>query len=391
MTNMVAPASKAMQADRDLAWSVDIARDYIDRRGVVPADIVAHMTRLDYYRLLSPKSLGGLEMDPVEVLKIISRNAELDGSVGWIGMIYAGYSFFAGRLADSVSEEIFAARDSRVAGVMAPGGRATPVAGGYRLSGRWPFASGNEHAQWLLVGGLVWVDGGPEMDGPRPHIRLFFLPKEKFEVHDTWHVGGLRGTGSHDISLTDVFVEDKYSYNFLEDKPTRSEPIYRVPVFPLFSAVVAAATLGIARSGVNAYRHAAQKKVSYNSSGQQVSQADSYIAQFNLGKAQMLVDAAEAFLHSSMRELTDLAVSGTAPGNEVRARLRAACINVGINGVEAVTLLQKTLGTAAMFANSPLDKAFRDVNTASQHMCIQEKTLDTVGLIAFGKPPNGPV
>lgn len=375
----------------ELAHAIEIVRDYVERKRVIPSHILDGLDQNQQFQLFTPKALGGLELHPVEALRSMSAIARLDGSIGWVSMIYAVYSFFSGRLGEKVSAEIFGSGKHRVAGVMAPGGRAVPHGDGYLLTGRWAFASGCQHADWLIVGALVWVDGKPEMTDGVPHVRVFFVPKSQFEVNDTWHVTGLQGTGSHDIALSGVFASAEYSYNYIADESTRPEALYQVPVFPLFSGAVAAATIGMARRAIDSYKHSALKKVTWNADWQQVSLAQKSSAQTDLGRAEMLVDGAEMFLHGAINELSTSAMGGGGVSAAERGRVRAACINASINSVQAVNLLRKRLGTAALFKNHPLEKAFRDINTAAQHIVLNEDGLELVGRLSFGFPAMGAV
>lgn len=383
-------SAAATPGQQELAHAIQLVRDHVERNRVIPAHIVERLDKAQYFRLFAPKAMGGLELPPVEGLRAMTAIARLDGSVGWVTMIYGIYSFFAGRLGETVAAEIFGSGKHRLAGVMAPGGRAVPDEGGYRLTGRWPFASGCDHADWLMVGAMVWDGDRPQMRNGGPHIRLFFLPKDRLERYDTWHVTGLQGTGSHDIGLSNAFVSTEYSYDYQADAPTRPEALYQVPVFPLFCAAVAAAAIGIARGAIDAYRHTALKKFSWGSDGQQVALAQKASAQSDLGRAEMLVDGAEMFLHAAIDNLA-AAPQGPATAGGDRAKVRAACINAGVNCVQAVGLLRKRVGTTALFRHHPLEKAFRDINTASQHVSLSEDGLDVLGRLSFGFPPNGAV
>src|SRR5262245_5305098 len=210
------------EAVHALAPRIRAAADDIEASRRVPEALVQALADLGVFRLCVPRGLGGLEAHPSELADVIATIAAADGSTGWCAAIGATTGVVAAYLAEPVAREIYA--DPRVVtgGVYAPRGTAVPASGGWRVSGRWPFASGSEHCRWL-VGGCVVRDGGA------PRARLMLFPASEARILDTWHVAGLRGTGSHDMTVEDVFVPAERSVSIVDDRPRAQGPLYAFP------------------------------------------------------------------------------------------------------------------------------------------------------------------
>ncbi|HJQ84758.1 MAG TPA: acyl-CoA dehydrogenase family protein, partial [Candidatus Binatia bacterium] len=162
--------------------------DRTERERRVSAEIVAALAEAGIFRMCVPRALGGAEADPATMIAVLETLARADGSAGWSAMIAATSGVASAYLAPGAAREIYGAADGVAGGVYAPYGRATAVEGGYRLSGRWPFASGCEHCTWLTGGTMVEGAGG------KPEARLMLFPRSEVEIIDTWNVSGLRGT-----------------------------------------------------------------------------------------------------------------------------------------------------------------------------------------------------
>ena len=240
-----AHAERLLEYVRILAPLVEAERHDLDAKRELSPNLLDALHTSGLFRLWLPRQLGGAELDPLSGLQVIAAVAALDGSVGWNVMVAAAWGFFAGRLPARPAAEIFGDRRATVAGHLAPFGKAEVIKGGYRASGRWPFGSGGKHATWFLASCTVQKNGrarrGP--DG-RPETRLLLVPAAQCRIHDTWHVTGLRGTGSHDYSLNNVTVPAAYSVNVLADRPTRRERLYAFPLIPFVEAAVGAVPSG---------------------------------------------------------------------------------------------------------------------------------------------------
>jgi alkylation response protein AidB-like acyl-CoA dehydrogenase len=335
--------------------------------------------------LLVPRELGGLELEPLAALDVLEEVAAADGSAGWTVMIGATTGVVAAYLPDDAAREIWG-RDPDVVtgGVFHPRGRATVVDGGYRVTGRWPLASGCEHCTWLL-GGCVLLEGGtPRLraDGA-PDVRMTIFPASDARVIDTWDVSGMRGTGSHDIAVEDLFVPHARSVWFSTDAPRRGGALYAFPVFGLLALGIAAVALGIARGAVADLARLAHDKVA---TGGRRKVAERAATQAEVARAEALVGASRAYVRETVRDAWDAARGGGPISLEDRARLRLAATNAVRSAAAAVDLMYEAGGASAIYAQSTLQRRFRDVHVATQHVLVAPPTYELAGRVLLGVP-----
>src|SRR5262245_1122958 len=199
-------AVSPLDAVRALGPAIRDAADRIERDRRLPRELVDALSTAGIFRLLVPRAFGGLEAEPVTMLAVLEEVARADGSAGWCAMIGATSAVLSAYLPEDVARAIHG-QGRPTGGVFAPLGRAVADGDAFRVTGRWPFASGCEHCDWLMAGALVVDDGRPRLlPNGQPDARLFFLPAHEVRIDDTWNVAGLRGTGSHDIVVEDRVV-----------------------------------------------------------------------------------------------------------------------------------------------------------------------------------------
>jgi alkylation response protein AidB-like acyl-CoA dehydrogenase len=379
---------RLVESVRALVPLVEAERGNLDRERELSPRLIDPLIAAGLFRLWTPRALGGAELDPVSGLRVIAAVSELDGSVGWNVMISSTYTFLAGRLPATVADHIYGGPRAAVAGQLEPGGKSEVIDGGYRVSGRWPFGSGSKQATWFLAQCVVHENGSPRPGAVpgRPEVRLVFVPADKCHIHDTWHVGGLRGTGSHDYSMENVDVPADYSFDLFADQPTRSEPLYSLPVLPFVTSAVASVPIGIARSAVRIFTELAKSKRS-SFSPQVLSEHPT--AQRELGQAELHVRSAEGLLFHAVDDLWKTVKAGKPVTLEQRAGVRIGCVNAGLNAVKAVDIVYNLGGSASIYEKNLLERCFRDVHTASQHVAVAPKTLEVVGRVLFGMEPQG--
>ncbi len=341
---------------RDAADSAEGARHY------GPAVIDA-FARTGLFRALVPRCLGGLEIDPITLLDAVEEVSRWDGSAGWLAMIGSGASFLSGYLPDEVVREIFSDPNAFLGGNLgAPTACAEPASGGYRITGRWPFVSGCEHATWL--GGLaVQPDGSP---------RILVFPRGESEIVDTWTVTGLRATGSHDVTVTDVFVPDERSF-WWADGPKQAGPLYRVRFMLITHAAHA---LGIARAAIDALVALADAKVPTRSS---VLLKDRATVQAQVAQAEALVLSARDFMRRTTADAWASACAEREVSPRERALLRLAMTASVQNSALAVDLMWAAAGGSPIYVSSPLERCFRDIHVATQHAAVGALSWETIG------------
>jgi alkylation response protein AidB-like acyl-CoA dehydrogenase len=275
---------------------------------------------------------------------------------------------------ERLAAEVYSPAGAITCGVFAPLGRAVRVPGGFRVSGRWPFASGCEHAQWRM-GGVVFYDGDrPELlPNGTPHPRSILFRAAETTILDTWDVSGLRGTGSHDLEVRELVVPAERCFSLVVDEPRGSTAIYQLPLFGVLGAVIAAVMLGIARAALEVFVELA--RVKHPSGGQRTIahresiQLDTARAEAKLRAARLLVLEAAAAGDRSL---------GTRTG------LRLAACHAAAESAAAVDLVYNAAGGTAIYSSHPLQRHFRDVHVATQHMMVGTGVMALVGRSLLG-------
>jgi alkylation response protein AidB-like acyl-CoA dehydrogenase len=355
----------------------------------VPDDIVADMRRLGIFALQLPRELGGAEHDPLSFLAVIETLAAADASAGWVAMIGATTNATATCLPEVGAREIFGDAGTIVGGTFNPQGRATLVEGGLRVTGRWPYGSGVEHSDWMAAACLVvGPDGQPALlDGGRPDARFAFFPIADVEVHDTWDTVGMRGTGSHDFSVTDAFVPHRYAMTF-DFSAWPAGALWRMPLFTVMLPPMAAVPLGIARAAIDEVVALAPTKVPYRSTRVM---AERDMVQVAVARAEALTRSARAFLHDAVGEVWGAAQDGRPVTLDQRAMCRLASVHAARAATEAVGLCFEAAGGSAVHASSALQRQLRDVHTVGQHVVLAASGYETVGRVLLGLAPDTPL
>jgi alkylation response protein AidB-like acyl-CoA dehydrogenase len=355
----------------------------IEEAGRLPDPLVGRLAELGVFRLAAPRSAGGLEADPATLCTVVHDLARADGSVGWCAMIAAATSVALGHLDEPVAAGLLADPGFLVAGVAAPLGRARPVPGGYRLTGRWPFASASRHATWLVLGALLVGDAGPLTDPTgRPVVRHLVVPAAEVLTHDTWQVAGLRATGSDDVEVRDAFVPEDRSFSLFEPAPPRPDPLYAFPVVGFLSIGVGAAALGIARAALDEIGQLAREKPI---PGQGGTIAGRPAVRTAVARAEALLGGGTALLHAAVDECWRTVLAGDPVSLAQRARLRLAVAHAAESAAAAVDLAYRAGGGTSVYARSPLQRHFRDVHVATQHAMVSPEVVELAGAVLLGQ------
>jgi len=268
-------------------------------------------------------------------------------------------------------------------GAFAPTGTAQPVPQGYRVDGRWSFVSGSQHCAWLL-GGCILLDaaGVPRMLARGvPDTRQAFFPATEVEIIDTWHVSGLRGTGSHDVAVRGSVVPEHRVVSMLSPSPTAAGPLYRFPIFGLLAVAVAAVALGIARSATEELTLLAAAKTPALSRNLL---RDRPTAQLAAADAEAAWRAGRAFLLDAVGEMWEAVGTGAPPGLRQRALLRLGATEATAASARAVGLAYTAGGGSANYEASPLQRHLRDIHAVTQHAVVAPATRETVGRVLLG-------
>ena len=267
--------------------------------------VVTALAEAGIFRMYTPRTLGGFEVDPLTFFRVVEALARLDGSTGWCVFIAGGNPLLGAYLDDQAAAEVFGWDPQVVtAGVVYPFGRAEVCDGGYRVHGPWSYASGCQHCAWIFCACQVFEADDPHLtaDGT-PEVRLLFVPTTQITIIDTWEMSGLAGTGSHDVVCEDVFVPTAYTCPFgpsMAPQGTHYQsPLYRYVLYTSFQGVIGAVALGIAQGAIDIGLELAQAK---QPAGTTSLLRDRPMFQVRLAEAVALVRAARAWLHASVQQ-----------------------------------------------------------------------------------------
>ncbi len=354
----------------------------------VPDETIAELHASGIFRMLQPRRVGGSELPYRALIELGAILAEGCGSTAWVVTNLASHHWMLAMWPKEAQDEIWGSSPDHLIGsaLVFPGGKAVAVEGGYRLSGRWPFSSGVDSSRWNFVGGIVH----DQRDKPTEQ-RIFLVEAQDYRVIDTWYATGLRGSGSKDIEMSDVFVPLHRSLplSALVNGPApgctvNPAPLYRLPVLGLFAYVVSGVSLGLARGAVADFIQSMKVRVG-TYSGRRL--ADLTNLQLKIGEASALVDTAEALMLKACDEATRFAEEGLTPTIEQRARWRRdGAYSAGLC-TEAVNLLFAATGGGGVYLDQPIQRAFRDAHAANAHYALSWDVNGTQwGRIALGLP-----
>lgn len=329
-----------------------------------------------------PRALGGAEVEHETLLDVVEEISRQDGSVGWTVMIAANDGVLWGYLRQDVASELMAGDPSSVIAGTILGGAGTAVRapGGFRVSGRWPFASGCRHADWMVASAAVQTQHD-DAGGGAPQVCAFILGVDEIEILDTWHTAGLRGTGSHDFRADNVFVPEDRHWPSLSAHGFQPGPIYNTALPVLWGPNIAAVALGIARDALDTFIDLAAHK---RSTRNPTVLANRESMQERVGEAEALVQSGRAFLYETVRRnWATLSGGGELP--EARAaRGRLAAATAVRNAVQAVDIVFAAAGSASVYESSRLERCFRDVHMVPQHAVVGQNVFANVGRSLLG-------
>lgn len=368
------PAS-ILDAVRALAPKIIARAPEIEAARRLPPELIRDLTAAGCFRMLIPRSHGGEGFDLPSAMRVIEELSRADASVGWTTMNLAGGWINLGAIPRVTFDTLYAkGPDVIIGGVFAPSGTAVPVKGGYRVSGRWAFASGCQDCQWLFGNCMEEHEGGPR-------LRTVIFSPDQIEIEDTWSVSGLCGTGSHHLNADDVLVPAERTCLPFADPPCLDEPLLRMPMPPIFAFGVASVALGIAQGALEDILALSAGKVPLLA---HTALATNPLFQNQLGAADAKLRAARGLLYADAAAAWGTAVAGAEFTPEHRARMRAAITWAATTAASVVDMAYHAGGGTAIYAGSPLQRRFRDVHAITQHFLVKLDTLTTAGAVLAG-------
>jgi indole-3-acetate monooxygenase len=388
MNPAVSAAADRLLADlRALAPAIAERAPEIEAARRLPPDMVEQLTSIGLFRALLPRRWGGLEIDFPPSVDLLAELAAADGSAGWSSMIGCETPQLFALLPEATFEAIYAdGPDVIVGGAFAPRGTLEAIddgTGGYRVSGRWSFASGCQHARWLF-GNCVVTRGGQPVPGPMPgapQLRCAVLPAAAWQIHDTWRTAGLRGTGSHDIEIRDAMVAKEWTFDLFLGEAFAREPLFAAPLLQ-FSTHIGAVALGIAQGALrDLIALASTNKTRLYAKD---ALADSTLFQYRLGHAEADLEAARALLRARAEELWAQALGEGVP-QAMRTRVLQTTAWVAETSARVVDGLYTAGGASALYDASPLQRRLRDIHALTQHASVQDSVFATAGAERLGR------
>lgn len=351
----------------------------------LPRDLVDKLKAAGCFRVMFPRSWGGPEMSLPMQVEMVEILAQADTATAWCVKIGADSGLFAAWLEESAARELYPDIDFVTAGQAPPNGRALEVEGGYRISGRWGFASGCTHAD-VMLGGCLVDNGQAERSAgapPAPPTVVHVLaPASSWQIEDTWFSTGLSASGSHHYSVKDLFVPAGHALD-LTAPSGRDEPLYRLPITATVSVPMAGVPLGLARRAIDELcTLAGQRTVAIPPPPVLLKNLPR--VRLAVARGETLLGAARAYVYESTERLwQELQDEGTA-SMQARRDVGLSRINAHRMASEVARLMFETAGPGAVYASSPLDRLLRDAVTINQHLLFNDGVLEELGAMALG-------
>lgn len=374
-----------LAAVRALEPMVKAAANQIEADRRLPSALVCAIQEAGVFRMAAPRVYGGGELDPMAQVRVVEELSRMDGSVGWLAMIGAAGGPMAAFLAPDVARRLYGQVDCVAAGQIRPPQHAEVVDGGFRVSGRYRFASGCQHATMMTCGCLLFENGKPLMrpDGQQK-ARVMLVPASKVTIVDTWDTTGMRGTGSHDFVVDNVFVPSEESVSIFEP-PHCSGPLYKYP--PLYLVCHAGVPLGIARAALDSmYELCATKEMMPS---RQLLRDDTQM-QETIASAEASVGAIRCYVYGTLEDLWETLCRGDKPSARQCAEYRLMIVHSHRVAKEVISALYDAAATSAIFRGHPLERQMRDILTACQHRVVHPRMLRPAGRMLLGLEPEEP-
>ncbi|HLI20965.1 MAG TPA: acyl-CoA dehydrogenase family protein [Stellaceae bacterium] len=383
-------AADATLRARELAPLLAAEADAIEQGRELTPRVVAALVEGGFYRLLLPKSLGGAEVPPAVFIDVLEEIAKADASTAWCLGQCGVCTMVAAYLDPAAAREIFNAADSVLAWG-ATAGEAQAVPGGYRATWRWHFASGSRQASWIGAHvQIVEPDGKKRLkpDG-KVAVRTILFPASQARRYDVWDVVGLRGTGTDDYEVRDLFVAERFSA-LRDDASERREsgPLYKISTSIMFGLGFAATALGVARATLDAAIETARGKTSRDlKTGMRYNN----VVQATIGRGEAKWRSARAYLHDALGQTWRDLEAGRPLTVEHRLSLRLASTWAIHQSAEVVDAAYHMAGATAIFRVQAFERRFRDIHAIAQQIQARDIHYESVGQVLLGLDPEASV
>jgi 3-hydroxy-9,10-secoandrosta-1,3,5(10)-triene-9,17-dione monooxygenase len=371
---------------RDLLPTIRERAEEAERLRVVPEANIKELEETGFFRLLQPKRFDGIEASPVDFYTAVRDISGACGSTGWVSSVVGVHPWQVALFADEAQQAVWGEDTStRLSSSYAPTGKATVADGGYILSGKWSFSSGCDHCTWVLLGGLVFNADGNVVD-----FKTFMVPRKDYTIVDVWNVIGLRGTGSNDIVVEDVFIPEAFTLSMGETGQCRgpgqeqnTSDLYKLPFHSVFTTTICTPIIGMAMGAYNEHVEMQQKRSRAAYLGEKAS-LDPFAA-VRIAKASSEIDAAWALLVQNIREEQDHVARGETIPIPLRLKVRRDQVLGTARAIGAIDSLFEASGGRALANGTPLQRAWRDAHAGRVHAANDpERALQMFGASEFG-------
>ncbi len=364
----------------------------------LPDATVADLQESELFRLFQPARYGGIEAPFRAFLDIGGTLGRGCGSTSWVFNNLVVHNWMLGYWPRETQDEIWQANPQALIGssFVFPAGSAEKAPGGYRLSGQWPFSSGIDASDWMMLAAPVAHGAMTQGGGAAPEPRFFLVPKSDYRVIDNWHAMGLAGTGSKDVIAGNIFVPEQRTLAAADGKggphpgsAVNPGPLYKLAWYALFGFVNGATALGIAQGAVDEFTALMRARVA-TATGRQI--ADFATMQIRVAEAATLVDAAETLMLKDCGEAMRIAEAGKLAGIDDKTRWRRDAAYGVRMSVKAIDMLFAGAGGAAVIETNPLQRSLRDAHAAQGHIGLNWDANGTMyGRAALGLDPDFPL
>ncbi|AUN42347.1 flavin-dependent monooxygenase [Tsukamurella tyrosinosolvens] len=377
---VLAEVAELLPTLRDRAQETEDARR-------IPAESIKALQQSGFFRLLQPKRYGGFEADPVAFYTAVKMLAGACGSTGWVSSILGIHPWNVALFDDRAQQEVWGEdQDTLISSSYAPMGKSEIVEGGYRLSGKWSFSSGCDHGTWALLGGPAFKDGKPV------DFLTYLVPISDYTINDVWRTVGLRGTGSNDIVVDDVFVPEHRALSFQlvskckgPGQEVNTSPLYKLPFGSVHPSTITAPIIGMAQGAYDAHVEHQRKRVRAAYAGE--SAKEDPFAMVRVAEAGSEIDAAWLQLISNINEEYALVKAGEKIPFNLRLKVRRDQVRGTERAIFAVDRMFENSGGRALAEGTPIQRFWRDAHAGRVHAANDpERAYKMFGTGEFGLP-----
>jgi 3-hydroxy-9,10-secoandrosta-1,3,5(10)-triene-9,17-dione monooxygenase len=381
----------AIEQARQLAPLLAARASHCESLRRCPDESIQDLFDTGLMRMMQPKMFGGSELGMSACLDVVLELAKACPSTAWVFTNLASHSWTIGQLELQAQQEIWDDDPQALAatGLAFPCGKAVYEPGGYRVSGRWPFASGVDGSTWMIVGCMT-----DSNDGAAPHRRFFLVPQRDFKSLDNWHSYGLTGSGSHDVEIQNAFVPTHRTVSAeifaagkdLPGAKIHAHPVYSMPTFVAFAYFLCIVPLGAAKGALEQFTESMRSRAG-TYTGARISELTS--VQARIAEASACVDFAETVLRRDWQDLELSVAKGEYPSLETKLKWKRNVAFASNLIVKSIDTLMPAAGAAGLSLKLPLQRMFRDIHAASSHIALTWDIQATAyGQSALGIPPQ---